>query len=149
MFEKTTTTEELGVMKGKMPVASLYTVGIAGEKFLLALKNKGQILATPCEACEQVYVPARLFCERCMAELTDYVSLTGKGEVISFTRTHIDLDGNDLKTPQTLAAIQLDGSTTTMIHRLSGKAEIGRRVKAVLEPKGKRKGSILDIKHFA
>ena len=149
MLEKTTTNQELGAMRGKMPVASRYTVGIAGEKFLLALRDKGQILATPCKACDQVYVPARLFCERCLGELTEYVPLSGKGEVISFTRTRIDLDGNDLKTPQTLAAIQLDGSTTTMIHRLSGKAEIGLRVKAVLEPKGKRKGSILDIKHFA
>ena len=127
---------------------NLYTVCIAGEEFLRALKDKGQFLATRCNACGQTYVPARLFCERCFAELREYVKVADHGTVVSWTRTHVDLDGDRLEKPVTLAAVRLDGASTVLVHRLAGTPKIGARVRAVLEPKVKRKGSILDIKHF-
>ena len=73
--------------------------------------------------------------------------------VESFTVLHISLDGTPLDEPDVLALIQLDGADSVLVHRLGDVAvdelRIGMRVKAVLEPRRKRKGSILDIRHFA
>jgi len=148
MLEKKTTNQDLTSWRGNIPLQSLYTVGPAGEEFLRALKEKGHFLGTRCNACEQTYVPARLFCERCMAELREYVKVADHGSVVSWTRTHIDLDGKRLEKPATLAAVRLEGASTVLVHRFNGTPKIGQKAKAVLEPKGKRKGSILDIRYF-
>ncbi|MDA2914301.1 cobalt transporter ApaG, partial [Acidobacteriia bacterium AH_259_A11_L15] len=58
-----------------------------------------------------------------------------------------------LEPPQALGLVKLAGATTVMLHYLlkvsdPSKVEIGCRVKAVLKPKNKRTGSILDIEGF-
>ena len=53
---------------GDLPVANRYTYGLAGEKFFRALKDEGKILGTYCPHCDQTYVPAAAFCERCLGQ---------------------------------------------------------------------------------
>ena len=52
-----------------------------------------------------------------------------------------------------LALVRLDGADGGLVHWIGGckpaDVEIGMRVKAVLEPKSKRKGGLSDIRHFA
>ncbi|MBI2900182.1 MAG: Zn-ribbon domain-containing OB-fold protein [Planctomycetes bacterium] len=148
MLEKKTTNQDLTSWRGRIPLSNLYTVGIAGEEFLRALRDKGQFLGSRCNACDQTYVPMRQFCERCFAELKESVKVADRGVVVSWTRTHVDLDGRRLEKPVTMAAVRLDGATTVIVHRFSGTPSIGQKAKAIFEPKGKRKGSILDVKHF-
>ena len=151
MLEHKTSNQNLTAWRGNIPIENLYTAGPAGDKFLSALKSRGKFVGTRCTGCNQTYVPARLFCERCFAELQEYVDVENMGEVVSFTESHIDLDGNRRKKPVALAAVRLNGATTTLVHRLlPGKSapQIGMRVKAVFEPKSKRKGSILDLRGF-
>jgi uncharacterized OB-fold protein len=81
-------------------------------------------------------VPARAFCERCFSELKDQVKVKPMGTLASFTFSTVDHDGNALPEPLALALVRLQGATTLA------------RVKAVLKPKAKRKGSILDIEGF-
>lgn len=124
---------------GKIPVTNLYTAGIAGEAFLRALKERGEILGSPCGACGIVYVPARLFCERCFAELKEQRPVGPEGVVESFT-----VCGD-----QTALLVRLDGAGTLLMHRLLGTpVAIGARVRAELLPRAKRTGSILDIRGF-
>lgn len=152
MFEKKNTNQRLTSWRGDMPVTNLYTAGIAGEEFFRALKDKGEIQGTRCNRCEVTYVPARMFCERCFAELREYLTVANQGELISFTVCHVDLDGRRLDAPIPVCAVKLQGADTVMIHRLDPKLRaprIGMKVQAVLKPKGKRAGSILDIEHFA
>jgi uncharacterized OB-fold protein len=139
--------------QGEIPLTSLYTAGTGGQIFFHALKTQGKLIGTRCSACEQVYVPARSFCERCFAELTEQIEVRRTGRLISFTICHVDRDGTRLERPESLALVQLDGATTTMLHRLlsvSGPTEvkIGCKVEAVIKPKAKRVGSILDIEGF-
>lgn len=142
------------VWRGEIPLESLYTAGLGGQIFLEALKERGELVGTRCGRCKQVYVPARIFCEQCFAELSEPVSAKPEGILISFTFSYLDHDGRRLEKPLALATVQLEGATTVLLHRLLGVTDpagvrIGARVRAVVKPKPKRIGSILDIEGFA
>ncbi len=150
---KTPKNTETRAWRGEIPLESLYTAGLGGEIFLKALKERGELVATRCGSCKQVYVPARAFCEQCFAELTEKVTVKPEGTLTSFTFSHYDRDAAPLDPPQALALVKLDGATTVMLHRLlnvtdPAKVRIGARVKAVIKPKNKRTGSILDLEGF-
>jgi uncharacterized OB-fold protein len=139
--------------RGEIPIQSLYTPGLGGQIFFKALKNKGELVATRCDTCAQVYLPARRFCERCFAELTQEVRVKPEGVVRSFTFCNMDHDHRRLKQPLALALAQLEGATTFLLHRLLDVSDpaqlfIGSRVEVVIKPKAKRTGSILDIEGF-
>lgn len=138
---------------GEIPLTSLYTAGTGGQIFLRALKTQGRLIGTRCSPCEQVYLPARSFCERCFAELVEQVEVKRTGKLVSYTLCHVDHDGARLRRPLALALVQLEGATTLLLHRLLGVSEpqqvkIGSRVETVIKPKAKRIGSILDIEGF-
>jgi len=135
---------------GKLPVTSRYTFGLAGERFFRAIKDEGVIYGTHCPKCERTYVPAVLFCERCLGELKDWVDVGTIGEVHTFTLLFQYYDGSPREIPELIAFISLgDGG---FIHRLGGVApeevEIGMKVQAVFKDKADREGSILDIIYF-
>jgi uncharacterized OB-fold protein len=137
---------------GELPVESRYTVGIPGEKFLRTLKDRGRFTATHCPECGEVFVPPKMFCERCFCRLEDWVTVGPGGTLESWTMVTVGLDGRPLDDPKLVGLIRLDGATTSMVHYLDKvKAEdlvIGMRVTAVLKPAKQRKGSILDVAHF-
>jgi uncharacterized OB-fold protein len=151
MLEKITNPERVRTVEGEIPVRHRYTPGIAGERFLAALRDRGEFLATPCAGCGVTYVPGRAFCERCFAALDEWVPVGPGGTLESFTAVHVDLDGRPLAEPAWVCLVTLDGATTVLVHRLeTGGAtpQIGARVESVLEPKPKRTGSINDVRAF-
>jgi uncharacterized OB-fold protein len=135
---------------GELPLRSRYTVGIAGERFFRALKDKGQILGSRCPRCDVVYVPGRAFCERCLHGLEEWMDVGTRGEVDTFTILHANPDGSFRATPEVIAFVRLgDGG---LVHLLGDVAPedvtIGMRVEAVLRPPTERQGSIRDIAYF-
>jgi len=136
--------------KGNLPVNSRYTYGIAGERFFRTIKDEGRILGSKCNKCQNTYVPATTFCEKCLGELTEWVDVGTVGEVYTFTLLNVAIDGNIHETPEVIAFIKLgDGG---LIHRL-GELEpqsvlIGMQVQAVFKDNEDRVGSILDIQYF-
>jgi len=151
MLEKITNPERVRVVEGEIPVRHRYTPGVAGDRFFRALRDRGEILGTPCAACGVTYVPGRMFCERCFAGLEEWVAVGPGGTLESFTAVHVDLDGNPADPPVWVGLVMLDGATTVLPHRLEPNGTepaIGARVEAVLEPKAKRTGSINDIRAF-
>lgn len=138
--------------RDNIPVEFLYTAGLAGERFLREIKENARIMGTWCPTCEAVYVPARLFCPQCFAELSDWVDVGDEGVVESYTIVHLALDGSPLEEPEVLALIQLDGADTVLLHRLQDvepeELRVGLRVKAAFKPASERAGSILDIEGF-
>ena len=144
--------QDTSVWPGAIPLRSSYTAGKAGQIFFAALKQ-GKLIATCCQECHQIYFPARRFCERCFAELTEQLEVQRSGTIASFTFCYFDRDRKPLRRPIALALVQLDGATTLFLHRLLGVREpseidIGARVELVLKTKAKRAGSILDIEGF-
>jgi hypothetical protein len=141
------------VWQGEIPLQSFYTAGLGGQIFFEALKKRGELVGTRCEPCRQLYVPARAFCERCFAELTEPVKIKPQGTLASFTFCSVDHDGRPLAKPLALALVRLEGATTLMLHYLlkvsdPAAVKIGAPVKAVIKPKTQRTGSILDIEGF-
>jgi uncharacterized OB-fold protein len=138
------------VWLGELPVTNRYTYGLAGEKFFRTLKDEGRILGTYCKHCDQTYVPAAIFCERCLARLDDWLDVGTSGEVLTFTLLNVNVDGSFRENPEIIAFIRFgDGG---LIHRLGeiqpDQVEIGMEVQAVIKPADERIGSILDIDYF-
>lgn len=135
---------------GDLPVRFRYTPGVANTSFFEALRDRGVLLGSRCEACGVTYVPARMFCERCFAELTPGAECGPGGSVESFTIGHVGIDGEALDEPTAVALVRLDGADTVLMHRLLGieAPAIGMRVTTRLRPQAERSASILDIEGF-
>jgi len=139
-----------GSWSDTLPVTNRYTYGLAGERFFRALKDEGKIVGSPCTKCGIIYVPGRLFCERCLGELTDWIDVGLVGELHSFTFLFVNYDGSPREEPEIVVFIKLgDGG---LVHKLSIENPddiwIGMPVEAVLKPASQREGSILDILCF-
>lgn len=134
---------------GSLPVPSRYTYGLAGERFFRALKDEGAILGSYCPECDHTYVPATVFCERCLGELSDWKDMGLEGELHTYTVMFVGYDGEPLKQPEVVGFVAIgDGG---LVHRIDADPEdlfIGMPMKALLKPKSKREGSILDIEGF-
>jgi uncharacterized OB-fold protein len=141
------------VWPGAIPITSTYTAGVAGQIFFDGLKKSGKLIATRCRPCKQIYLPARLFCERCLGALTEQVEIKPIGRLVSYTFCHVDRDRQPLRHAQALALVQLHGATTLLLHYLLDvtrpeQIAIGARLEVVIKPKARRVGSILDIEGF-
>ncbi len=140
---------DLRAWPGDFPVSHLYTMGVAGERFLRELKA-GRFLGTRCAPCDRVYLPPSMFCPRCFAPLEEWKEVGPQGTVRAVTTAYRGVDGAPLDTPETLALIQLDGADGLLTHRIGGpgSVEIGARVEPVFRDAAEREGSILDVRHF-
>lgn len=152
ILEKVDKLHQAIAWEGDLPLTSRYTAGIAGERFFRALKDEARILGTRCESCDLVYVPATMFCERCFAQLDDWVEVPSTGYVFSFTVLFRDLDDQALDTPRVLAYVKLDGCDGGLVHYLGEidytELYIGLEVEAVFKDAADREGSILDVQYF-
>jgi uncharacterized OB-fold protein len=145
---------EARVWRGNLPVYHRYTAGVAGEKFLRALKEEGKLYGTRCPKCGYVYVPARLYCERDAAHLDEaaWVPVGPQGELLSFSAVYVDLDGKRLESPQWVGLVRFDGASGVTMHYLGevkpDTLQVGMQVQVVLRPARERVGSIRDIAYF-
>jgi len=133
-------------IEGEIPVAFRYTPGVGNTAFFEALRDRGVFLGSRCAHCGVTYVPARIFCERCLASLTPDTECGPEGVVESWTAAHRNVDGEALPAPVTYALVRLDGADTVVLHRLLQPADVGARVRAVVAPD--RSASIHDIEGF-
>ena len=151
-LESVTQIDQTKPIRNELPLWYLYTVGVAGERFFREIKDNGKLMGTKCKKCDLVYVPPSLFCERCFDKLDEWLEVSNKGVVYTYTIAHIDLNGSKLDKPVILAMVQFDGVCGGLVHCLGevtpDKVKIGMPVEAVFESKAKRTGSILDIKYF-
>ena len=133
---------------GDLPVAFHYTPGVGNTAFFEALRDRGVLLGSRCEGCGITYLPARIFCERCFAELAADTECGLGGTLESFTTGYAGIDGEPLDAPAQIGLVRLDGADTVLMHRLIGNGPwvIGARVAAVVKPE--REGSILDVEGF-
>lgn len=152
LIERIAKVEDAKVWYDNMPLESVYTVGIAGEKFFRAIKDRGMIMGAVCPACNVTYLPPAMYCERCFAELEEWVELGTEGTVHTYTAVEVSLENKPLEEPQVLALIKWDGVHGGLVHRLGevepGEVRIGMTVRAVFKPRREREGSILDIEYF-
>lgn len=152
ILERSLQNNRIQSIEGNMPISSQYTAGISGERFLRSLKDHAELLASYCSHCKKSFLPARLFCERCLTRLAETRVAPHDGRLQTFTKAHVDLDMSPLKKPRWIGFISFKGFEGGIIHQLrvtdERKLKIGARVKPIFLPIHERKGSILDILHF-
>ena len=134
---------------GELPVAFHYTPGVGNTAFFEALRDRGVLLGSRCEACGVTYLPARIFCERCFAELAADTECGPGGTLESFTTGYVGIDGEPLDAPGHDRPRQArqrrhrpDASTARRTAR--GRSARGSRPSSSTE----RTGSILDVEGF-
>jgi uncharacterized OB-fold protein len=113
--------------------------------------EKETFLATKCNACNVTYLPPRIYCEQCFAELKDFADAGTTGEVHSYTVCYKDMSGKHLPKPKVLAYVKINNTNGGIIHELdlpADKVKIGLKVKAVFRDKANRTGGINDILCF-
>jgi uncharacterized OB-fold protein len=135
-------------VEGDFPVYFRYTAGLAGEKFFREIKDNARLVASRCPKCDLNYLPPRIYCERCMAKLNEYVYIANNGIVEANTICAQDADGAQLKEPIPVVLIRFTNAHGGIVHRAKGPMSIGDRGRLVFKEKSKRTGSILDIEYF-
>ncbi|MGB9714625.1 MAG: Zn-ribbon domain-containing OB-fold protein, partial [Candidatus Bathyarchaeales archaeon] len=135
---------------GHMEADYLYTLGIVGERFFKEIKENGRIMGAKCPKCGLIFVPPRLYCEKCFAKFEEWVDVGKKGEVYTYTIVTVDIEGKKLEKPEIYALIRFEGTQGGLIHKIgeTNKAYIGMKVEALLKPRNERKASINDIAYF-
>lgn len=154
MEKKKDEKELLTIGSGDLYQPYSWSVGHYGSKFLHELKENKKLLGIKCPKCGKVYVPPRKVCGKCYVAMDEFVELSDEGEIyvcaiIQFGFVDPET-GIQRPVPYGYAFIKPDGADTCLSHFVDStdpeKFKVGARVKAVFEEK--RKGSIMDIKHF-
>jgi uncharacterized OB-fold protein len=126
------------------------SVGATGTTFLKAIRDEKKIMGIKCPSCGKVYVPPRSHCPTCFSRMSEWVDLSGKGTLSSYTVVRYEEPYLPKPVPFAYGVIQMDGADTGMAHILGevdlDKIKVGMRLEPVF--KDEREGSILDIDYF-
>jgi uncharacterized OB-fold protein len=143
---------DVWVYHGQIYIPNTYSAGAVGSRFLIELRDNKKIMGTRCPTCNLVYVPARSVCRDCFGELSEWVEVSQKGALLTYTVTYQSNPIQPVSTPIVYGIVQLDGADTGFVHMLGEvdpeKLKVGTKVKAVFKVKKERQGNILDIKYF-
>ena len=142
--------KDVYIYEGQIYIPNTYTAGAIGTKVLTSIKDKKRILGMKCTTCNRVLVPARSICQDCFEPLKEWVEVSDKGTVQTYSVVYEPTICQPIEPPFIYGIIQLDGADNGFVHMLGGveieQLYIGMRVQAVF--KEERTGSILDINYF-
>lgn len=130
-----------------------WDTGVAIGRYLEELKA-GRIIGRKCGHCRRVVVPPRMFCEWCFRPNDEWVYLSDRGTVNTFSLCYITWDMVRLKEPLIPAVIEIEGASKGVgfLHLLGEvdvtKVAVGMKVKAVWRSPEERIGAITDIRYF-
>ncbi len=138
------------LIQGKLALNYIYYLGDFNTKFFTELRDNKKILGVKCPKCNRVYMPPRPVCGRCLSKLDEWVKLSDKGTLMSYTVVNYSESYQPVAPPIIYGIIKLDGADTGFTHLLGEvdgeKLRIGMRVQAVFQEK--REANIKDIKYF-
>ena len=148
--------EESKVMEGLITLPYRWSMGPVFTRFFEEFKNK-KIMGTRCPQCKRVLVPARRFCSNCFEDATEWVQVSDKGTIKTWSLITFEFTGQAKKPPYIQGLIDLDGGDTALAHFIGGvdltdlekakdEVKIGMRVQA--KWRDKRQGNIHDIEYF-
>ena len=143
---------DVWIYHGQIYIPNTYSAGAVGSRFLIELRDNKKIMGTRCPTCNRVYVPARSVCKDCFGELSEWVEVSQKGTLLTYTVAYQPNPVQPVEVPIVYGIVQLDGADTGFVHMLGevdpGQLKVGTKVKAVFKSKKERVASILDIKYF-
>ncbi len=124
-----------------------YPAGVALSKFFEGL-TRMKIVASQCSICKTLTIPPRAYCLKCYKPVEKYPEVEGVGQIATYTRSFINIDGELKDKPTTWVFVKFDGIEGGLVHILdpSIPPRTGLRVRPVFRER--TIGSILDIKWF-
>lgn len=96
-----------------------YFAGEVATRFFNELKDNRRIMGSLCPSCNRLLVPARAFCDACMARTTDWRSVGPEGTLETFTIITTAFPGLP-EPPIVMAYVTLDGADTALINVVRG-----------------------------
>jgi len=138
------------VLEGRIKVPYAWNAGETASFYLTHLRDRKKIVGKKCPKCSKVLVPPRKSCPFCFVDTSEWVPLSGKGRVDTFTIVRRDTNIQPRKAPFAYAIINLEGADTGFVHIL-GDVDVediktGMKVEAVFAEE--RSGLVTDIKYF-
>jgi len=133
--------EEALVQRGRIAVPYSWSAGVAGTRFLKALREERRFLAARCADCRRLALPPTRRCGGCLGECVERVEVGPGGVLLSFARPAYASPVHPLPWPL-FGLVRLDGADSALLVLMSG-AEPGdlRRGMRVepdfLEPPGR------------
>jgi len=140
-------------IKYELKAEYAYDMGFAVSRYLMGLKE-GKIVGIRCHKCGRILVPPRSFCEQCYVPIEDFIELSGRGKVNTFSISYVKWDASRIEKPEIPAVIELEGASPGVgILHVLGEVDpkdvhVGMQVEAVFKEEKDRKGEITDILYF-
>ena len=110
---------DLITIQGQWNFNYTYFAGEVATRFFNELKDNRSIMGSLCPSCNRLLVPARAFCDACMARTTDWRSVGPEGTLETFTIITTAFPGLP-KPPIVMAYVTLDGADTALINVVLG-----------------------------
>lgn len=85
------------------------------SEFVAHLKD-GKLKGTKCKKCAEFYFPPRADCAECLTSDMEWVALSGKGTLISYTTIHAAPAGFEEDAPYSLGIIELEEGGKLLAH---------------------------------
>lgn len=90
------------------------------KKFWEGLKNR-KFLTTKCKICGEVFFPPRSHCPNCLSQELDWVELSGKGKLYSWTEIYVA--ASEFEPPYVVGIIDLEEGVGRIITKINAKPE--------------------------
>jgi len=110
---------ELVTIEGKWDFNYTYFAGESASRFFHELRENQRIMGTRCTKCEKLLVPARAYCDVCMAKTDEWVEVGPEGTLETFTIITTAFPGLP-PPPIVMAYVTLDGADTALINLVHG-----------------------------
>lgn len=138
------------ICEGKVDIPNVYSAGGVGSRFLVEMRDNKRIMGMRCPSCNHIFVPPRSTCKYCFGQLSEWVEVSDKGTLVTYTVSCQTRPVQPAEPPIIYGIVQLDGADTGFAHMIGEvdfeQVHIGMRLRAVF--KEEREGNILDIKYF-
>lgn len=85
-------------------------VGQAKVHDFIRFLEDGKIAGTRCKKCKKLYFPPRVDCESCLSDEMEWITLSDKCKLITYTNVHFAPPHFRYDCPYPIALAQLEGS---------------------------------------
>ena len=110
---------DLVTIEGKWDFKYTYFAGESASRFFHHLREDRQIMGTRCTKCRRLLVPARAYCDACMAPTNEWEEVGPEGTLDTFTIIATAFPGLP-PPPIVMAYVTLDGADTALINLVHG-----------------------------
>jgi uncharacterized OB-fold protein len=70
--------------------------------------GQGKLMAGKCQKCGKIHLPPRLLCDNCYSQSFDWVNVSGKCKLVTYTVIHVAPQQFQALTPYAVGIVQLE-----------------------------------------